>query len=60
MKLKISTHSGDEDTVEVDKYESEDLAEQINDEDVQAIALGKNVYSRIDIKNIRPVEENAE
>lgn len=60
MKLKITTHSGvDEDIVEVEEYNAEDMAEKRNDTDIEAIAIGDNVYSRIDLKNIKPVYEDA-
>ena len=60
IKLEISTHSGDSDIVEVDKYNALDVVEKLNDNETQAIAFGDNVYSRIDIKNIKKVSEGAE
>lgn len=56
IELEVSTHSGDKDIVEVREYNSEDLAERLNDNDIQAVSLGDNVYSRIDIKNVRKIE----
>lgn len=56
LKLEISTHSGDVDIVEVESYDAEEIANQINNNEILAIPIGKNVYSRIDIKNIRPLE----
>lgn len=56
LKLEISTHSGDVDIVEVESYDAEEIANQINSNEILAIPIGKNVYSRIDIKNIRPLE----
>ena len=53
IKLEISTHSGDVDVVEVEDYDANDVAEKINDESIQAVVFGKNVYSRIDLKNIK-------
>lgn len=55
IKLNITTHSGEEDIVEVDEYNSADLAKSLNDIDVQSIAIGDHVYSRIDVKNVKPV-----
>lgn len=57
IKLEITTHSGNTDTVEVDEYCPKDIEERLNSIDIQAIAFGKNVYSKIDIKNIRKIEE---
>lgn len=59
IRLKITTHSGDEDTVKVESYEADELAEQINDNDKQAIALGDNIYSRIDVKNIKLLDKES-
>lgn len=56
IKLEISTHSGDRDTVIVDKYNAEEVADLLNS-DTHAILFGDNIYSRIDIKNIRKLEE---
>lgn len=59
MKLEITTHSSNEvDIVEVESYDSEKVADQLNDNDIHAIAIGNNVYSRIDIKNIKPYTED--
>jgi len=57
IKLEITTHSDDADTVEVDEYCPKDIEERLNSIDIQAIAFGENVYSKIDIKNIRKIEE---
>ena len=56
IKLEISTHSGDTDTVLVGNYNAEEVADLLNS-DTQALVFGENVYSRIDIKNIRKLEE---
>ena len=55
IKLEISTHSGDVDIVEVVEYSAESVAEQLNNSEVQAVVFGDNVYSRIDVKNVKPV-----
>lgn len=59
LKLNVTTHSGDDDIVEVEQFNASDMATQINDNEVEAIAIGDNVYSRIDIKNIKPVKDSA-
>ena len=60
IKLEVSTHSGDIDLVQVELYDADDMAEQLNDNDIQAVAIGNNVYSRIDLKNIKLIEESSE
>ena len=56
MSLKVTTHSGDEDNVQVTDYNSLEMAEKMNDENIQGIAIGNNVYSRIDLKSIKPID----
>ena len=53
IKLEISTHSGSVDVVKVENFCARDVEERLNTSEVQAIAFGDNVYSKIDIKNIR-------
>ena len=55
IKLEISTHSGDIDIVEVVEYSAVEVAEQLNNSELQAVVFGDNVYSRIDVKNVKPV-----
>lgn len=55
VKLEVSTHSGDVDIIEVDSYNAEELTE-LRNSDIEAITIGQNSYSRIDLKNIRQVE----
>ncbi|MBP1917172.1 hypothetical protein J2Z23_004157 [Lederbergia galactosidilyticus] len=57
IKLNVTTHSGADDIVEVESYNAAEMAEQLNNNELQAIAIGDNVYSRIDLKNIKPVYE---
>lgn len=56
IKLEISTHSGDVDTVELEEYDAGELADKINNNDNLVILIGDNIYSRIEIKNIKVVE----
>ena len=58
--INVSTHSGDEDILEVESFIAEEIAEQINDNEIQSIALGGNVYSRIDIRNIKRLDNAAD
>lgn len=60
VKLEITFHSSQEkDIVEVEHYDPVDINNQRNDDTVLAILLGKNSYSRIDLKNIRVIEEES-
>lgn len=52
FKLQITTHSGLDDIVEVVDYDPVALETKRNDNTIQAIAIGQNVYSRIDLKNV--------
>jgi len=55
VKIEVSTHSGDIDVLDVDKYNVNELEEKRNSE-VEAIAIGDNIYSRIDLKNIKVIK----
>lgn len=57
IKLEVSTHSGDVDIVEVEEYDVNDITQKRNDNSIEAIAIGNNSYSRIDIKNIKVIEQ---
>lgn len=60
IKLEVSTHSGSEDVIEVEQYDVHGLVSKLNDPEIQSIALGDNIYSRIDVKNVKPVRETTE
>lgn len=55
IKLEVSTHSGDVDIIEVEEFNAEEITDKRNGDD-EAIAIGNHSYSRIDIKNIKPVD----
>jgi len=57
INLELSTHSGETDTLEVESFDAEDVADKINNNEKNVIVLGGNVYSRIDIKNIKVVDK---
>ena len=61
IRLEVTTHSGDNDIIEVETYNSKEISE-LRNSGVESIALGDNSYSRIDLKNIKlkPIEENVE
>lgn len=56
VKLQLSTHSGEIDILEVQNYNPNELAEKINDNNINVIVLAKNIYSKIDIKHIKVIE----
>lgn len=55
-KIEISTHSGDVDIVEIEEYDAEQMANEINNNEKLVISIGDNIYSRIDIKKIKKIE----
>lgn len=57
MKLKIKTHSGSEYEVEVSDYNAAETNEKLNRNDVNTVAFGDVIISRIDVKSVVPVEE---
>lgn len=57
MTIEVSTHSGDVDILQVDHYDPDDILQKLNDMEVQAIKLADNIYSKIDIKNIRVIND---
>lgn len=60
-KIKIETHEGTSDIVEVSEYDAVKIAAEINDsQDEHVIAFGDYIYSKINIKTIKPVYEAEE
>lgn len=59
IKLEVSTHSGDTDVLKVDGYDPVEMEEKRNNNENEAIRIGDNVYSRIDLKNIKVIKEGA-
>lgn len=57
MKLRVTTHSGEDDVVEVEDYNAAELNQQMNDRELHSLAIGNHIYSRIDLKNIQPIKE---
>ncbi|ASN69130.1 hypothetical protein 7F23_17 [uncultured Caudovirales phage] len=56
-KLKVKTHSGSEYEVEVTDYNAAETNEKLNRNDVNTVAFGDVIISRIDVKSVAPVEE---
>lgn len=57
IKLKITTHSGTEDILEVKTYDPIQVFTELNDKENYHILIGENIYSKIDIKSIFKIEE---
>jgi len=57
IKLEVTTHSGETDIIEVEEYDVQEITELRNGEQ-EAIAIGNYSYSRIDIKNIKPIADD--
>lgn len=60
ITIKVTTHSGDEDLIQVESYDATDMETKWNDELIQGIKIGDNVYSRIDLKGIKLIPEDEE
>ncbi|UQZ76858.1 hypothetical protein C2I17_21205 [Niallia circulans] len=54
--LKIKTHSGSEFEAEVQNYNAAEVNEKLNRNDVNTVAFGDIIVSRIDVKSVVPVE----
>ena len=60
-KIKIETHEGTSDIVEVSEYDAVKIAAEINDsQEEHVIAFGDYIYSKINIKTIKPHNEAEE
>lgn len=57
IKLLVTTHSGDADEVMVEEYDPVIVNDQLNNHELQSVLIGIHIYSRIDVKNIKPIEE---
>lgn len=57
FKLKIKTHSGSEFETEVQEYNAAEVNEKLNRNDVNTVAFGDIIVSRIDVKSVVPIVE---
>lgn len=57
IKLKIKTHSGSEFEIEVQEYNAAEVNEKLNRNDVNTVAFGDIIVSRIDVKSVVPIVE---
>jgi hypothetical protein len=54
--LKIITHSGSEYDVQVETYDPVQTNTDLNDNNINTVAFGNVILSRIDVKAVVPVE----
>lgn len=60
-KLSIETHGGPIDVVEVVEYNASEVAKEINNsQEEHVIAFGDHIYSKINIKTIKPYKEESD
>lgn len=59
FKLKITTHSGAEYVTEVDEYTPSTINEQLNKNEINTVAFGDIIVSRIDVKSVVPIVEES-
>ena len=57
LQLRVLTHSGEDAIVEVEKYNAKELAEKLNSHELNVIDIGDVVFSKIDIKLVKPIAE---
>ena len=57
INLKVKTHSGSEYEVEVQDYNATETNEKLNRNDLNTVAFGDVIISRIDVKSVVPITE---
>lgn len=57
VKLKITTHSGNEYEAEVESYDPVKVNTDLNAAELNTVVLGNVILSRIDVKSVTPIEE---
>jgi hypothetical protein len=58
VKLRVLTHSGEDAVVEMENYNVAELNEQLNDNEINTVIIGDIIFSRIDIKLIKPLNKD--
>ena len=59
VKLTITTHSGSEYSAEVAEYNAIETNEKLNDSTINTVVFGDTILSRIDVKSVVKVAEEA-
>ncbi|MEM5012057.1 hypothetical protein WKH57_15155 [Niallia taxi] len=57
VKLKITTHSGNEYEATVEEYDPIKINTDLNAAELNTVVLGNVIVSRIDVKSVTPIEE---
>lgn len=58
MKVQITRHSSSEpEIVEETEYNADELSQKINSGEHLTIPIGDQIFSRIDIKHVKVIEE---
>jgi len=61
VKIEVTTHSENKvDVIELESYDEAEVDKKRNDDSLLSILIGRNSYSRIDIKNIKVIEDAEE
>lgn len=55
MDLRVLTHSGEDLVITVDTYDAADYEMKLNDNTLNAVKIGDTLFSRIDLKLIKPL-----
>ena len=56
-KIEVSFHSKQENKlIEIDSYDEDETIAELSNNETQHIKLGRNIYSKIDVKNIEIIE----
>jgi hypothetical protein len=58
VKLRVLTHSGEDAVVEMENYNVAELNEQLNDNEINTVIIGDIIFSRIDVKLIKPLNKD--
>ena len=56
--IKVTTHSGDEDLVQGEIFDATEMETKWNNEELQGIKIGDNVYSRIDLRGVKLIQDD--
>lgn len=55
MQLKVITHSGNEYEVQVETYDPVLVNDDLNNREINTVAFGEIIVSRIDVKAVVPI-----
>lgn len=55
MDLRVLTHSGEDLVITVDTYDATNFEMKLNDNTLNAVKIGDTLFSRIDLKLIKPL-----